>query len=94
MQEAGIDEPDIVKTDGRRVFAISDDRLYALDAADGTPKLVGALDLAGSGGHQMLIRGDRVLVMTTTYSGAPGIAVDSRQDRVQQPRRSCSPRST
>ena len=44
VQEAGIDEPDIVKTDGKRVFAIADGKLYALDAGDGAPKLVGSLD--------------------------------------------------
>ena len=78
VQEAGIDEPDIVKTDGKRVFAIADQKLYALDAGDGAPKIIGSLDLTGTGAHQMLIRGDRVLVMTTSYSGGgPGIAVDS-----------------
>jgi len=61
VQELGVDEPDIVKTDGRRVFAIADGRLLALDAGAGEPKLVGSLDLAGgSGGHQLLLRGDRV----------------------------------
>ena len=30
------------KTDGKRVFAIADSRLYALDAAGGAPKLVGS----------------------------------------------------
>ncbi|HEV7806593.1 MAG TPA: beta-propeller domain-containing protein [Solirubrobacteraceae bacterium] len=69
VQEAGVDEPDVVKTDGRRVFAIVDGRLNALDVSGDTPKLVGSLELAGSGGHQMLVRGDRVLVMTTTYGG-------------------------
>ncbi len=77
VQEAGIDEPDIVKTDGRRVFAIADSKLYALDAGDGAPKLVGALDLTGSEAHQILIRGDRVLVMTTSYGRAPGDPGDS-----------------
>jgi len=77
VQEAGIDEPDIVKTDGKRVFAIADGKLYALAVADGTPKLVGSLALAGSYGHQLLLRGDRVLVMSTSYGGAPGVAVDS-----------------
>ena len=78
VQEAGIDEPDIVKTDGRRVFAIADGKLYALDVTSGAPKLVGSLTLEGSGGHQMLIRGDRVLIMTTSYGGGGGgIAVDS-----------------
>ncbi|MEA2190549.1 MAG: hypothetical protein QOI73_670 [Solirubrobacteraceae bacterium] len=75
VQELGVDEPDIVKTDGRRVFAISDGRLLALAAGDGAPKLLGTLELAGSGGHQMLLRGDRLLVMTTSYAyGGAGAA--------------------
>jgi uncharacterized secreted protein with C-terminal beta-propeller domain len=73
VQEAGIDEPDVVKTDGRHVFAIADGKLYALDAADGAPKLVGALELPGTGAHQILIRGDRVLVMTTSYGAGPAV---------------------
>ncbi|MEY2441736.1 MAG: hypothetical protein QOJ46_1162, partial [bacterium] len=77
VQEAGIDEPDIVKTDGKRIFAIAGGTLYALDAAGGAPKLAGSLALAGSGGQQILLRGDRLLVMTTSYSGGPGIAIDS-----------------
>jgi hypothetical protein len=77
VQEAGIDEPDIVKTDGRRVFAIVGGRLDALDVGGDAPKLVGSLELAGGGGHQMLLRGDRVLVMTTSYGGGGGIVADS-----------------
>jgi uncharacterized secreted protein with C-terminal beta-propeller domain len=78
VQESGIDEPDIVKTDGKRVFAIADRTLYALDTTGGAPKIVGSLALAGTGGQQILIRGDRVLVMTTSYGAAPGIAVDGK----------------
>ena len=74
VQEAGIDEPDIVKTDGRRIFAIADGHLHALDATGDAPLLVGSLDLAGSGGHQMLLRGNRMLVMTTSYDGGPAIS--------------------
>jgi uncharacterized secreted protein with C-terminal beta-propeller domain len=74
VQEAGIDEPDIVKTDGRRIFAIADGHLHALDATGDAPVLVGSLDLAGSGGQQMLLRGDRLLVMTTSYGGGPAVS--------------------
>jgi len=74
VQEAGVDEPDVVKTDGRRVFAIVDGRLNALDVSAGAPKLVGSLQLAGGDGHQLLIRGDRVLVMTTSYGGGDIVA--------------------
>ncbi len=68
VQEAGVDEPDIVKTDGRRVFAIADSTLYALDVTSAVPRLVGSLELDGYA-QQLLIRGDRVLVMTSSYGG-------------------------
>lgn len=72
VQEAGVDEPDIVKTDGKHVFAIANGTLRALDVTGDAPKLVGSLDLAG-GGQELFIRGDRALVMSTSYGGAPGI---------------------
>jgi len=75
VQEAGVDEPDIVKTDGRRVFAIAGDTLYALDVTGDAPRLVGSLALAGSGGHELFVRGDRALIMSTSYGGA-GFAAD------------------
>ncbi|MDX6677379.1 MAG: hypothetical protein QOE31_1431, partial [Solirubrobacteraceae bacterium] len=77
VQEAGVDEPDIVKTDGKRVLAIVNGKLNAIDVTGATPKLVGSLELAGDGGHQLLVRGDRVLVMTTSYAGGGGIVADS-----------------
>ncbi|MGH2942933.1 MAG: beta-propeller domain-containing protein [Solirubrobacteraceae bacterium] len=75
VQEAGVDEPDIVKTDGRTVFAVADGKLHALDVGGARPRLAGTLPLAGSYGHQLLIRGDRLLVMSGSYGGRP-IAAD------------------
>jgi uncharacterized secreted protein with C-terminal beta-propeller domain len=75
VQEAGVDEPDIVKTDGRTVFAIADGALHAIDVTNAQPKLVGTLDLGGAYGHQLLLRGDRLLVMSGSYGGVP-IAAD------------------
>ncbi|HWI09373.1 MAG TPA: beta-propeller domain-containing protein [Solirubrobacteraceae bacterium] len=69
VQEAGVDEPDIVKTDGRTVFAIADGRLRSIDVTGAAPRIVGSLDLDGSYAHQMLIRGDRLLVMSSAYGG-------------------------
>ena len=71
VQEAGVDEPDIVKTDGRTVYAIADGRLRALDVTGAAPRLVGTLALDGSFGHQLLIRGKRLLVMSNAYGGGP-----------------------
>ncbi len=71
VQEAGIDEPDIVKTDGRTVFAVADGKLHALDVTGDKPRLVGTLALDGAYGHQLLLRGDRLLVMSSSYGGVP-----------------------
>jgi len=75
VQEAGVDEPDIVKADGRTVFAIADGRLHAIDVTGARPRLVGTLHLDGAYGHQLLIRGNRLLVMSSSYGGVP-IAAD------------------
>ena len=65
-QEPGVDEPDIVKTDGSTIFAVSGNMLYAVSVSSGTPKLVGSLDLGSSGyGSQLLLDGDRLLVISS-----------------------------
>ena len=61
VQEAGVDEPDIVKSAGGRIFAIAGGRLNAVDA--GELKLLDSLELEGWG-HQLLLSGKRVLVIS------------------------------
>jgi uncharacterized secreted protein with C-terminal beta-propeller domain len=78
VQELGVDEPDIVKTDGKTVFAIAGGTLRALDVTGAVPRLVGELKLDG-GAQELFIRGDRALVMSTSYGGAGfGFATDIR----------------
>jgi len=64
-QEPGVDEPDIVKTDGSTIFAIAQNTLYAVDVSSGTPRLVDSLDL-GSGGYgaQLLLSGTTLIVIS------------------------------
>jgi len=71
VQETGVDEPDIVKTNGRTVFAVSEAKLHAIDVTGAAPRLVGTLALDGAYGHQLLLRGDRLLVMSSSYGGIP-----------------------
>ncbi|MDI2125344.1 beta-propeller domain-containing protein [Yinghuangia seranimata] len=59
--EQGVDEPDIVKTDGRRVVTVADEKLRVIDAA--THQQTGALTLPNVGTTDMLISGDRALVI-------------------------------
>jgi uncharacterized secreted protein with C-terminal beta-propeller domain len=70
-QEAGVDEPDIVKTNGRTVFAIANGELQAIDVTADKPKVVGTLALDGAYGQQILLRGSRLLVLSNSYGGGP-----------------------
>ncbi|MBA2505345.1 MAG: beta-propeller domain-containing protein [Thermoleophilaceae bacterium] len=63
-QEAGVDEPDVVKTDGRRIFAAVDGTLHVFDAT--TNARSGSVKLGGSD-HELFLAGNRVLAV-----GAPG----------------------
>jgi len=66
VQEAGVDEPDIVKSNGAWIFSVAGGRLRAVDVRDGTPRLRRSLSLPGDG-HQLLLIGSRLLVLSQRY---------------------------
>ncbi|MEV0824586.1 beta-propeller domain-containing protein [Nonomuraea rubra] len=66
VHEAGVDEPDLVKTDGNRVITVADGTLRIIDTA--TRKITGSVRLTeGEGGPglpaDLLVSGDRALVL-------------------------------
>ncbi|UQX87025.1 beta-propeller domain-containing protein [Jatrophihabitans telluris] len=64
VQEQGVDEPDVVKTQGGRVVTVTDGVLRVIDA--GGRRIVGSLDLrhyANYEGAQLLTSGDHALVL-------------------------------
>ncbi|MDT4938857.1 MAG: hypothetical protein QOG80_2528, partial [Pseudonocardiales bacterium] len=64
VQEIGVDEPDIVKTDGDRVVTVTDGRLRVIDAAKHV--VTGTLDLslyANAQSAQLLVSGDTAVVI-------------------------------
>jgi hypothetical protein len=63
VQVAGIDEPDVVKTDGERIFVVAQGELHWIDAS-GTPQIVASMALDGWG-QQLFLSDDRLLVMTS-----------------------------
>ena len=75
-QEPGVEEPDIVKTNGSEIFAVEQGTLYALQAAGPAPHLLGSLGL-GSGGYssQLLLHGSRLLVISPSQSPPLGVGV-------------------
>jgi uncharacterized secreted protein with C-terminal beta-propeller domain len=76
VQEAGVDEPDTVKTDGTTVFAIANGSLHAIDARAETPKLLATLPLEYGWSTTMLLRKDRALLLGDGPRGARMTEVD------------------
>ena len=64
VQEEGVDEPDLVKTDGDTVFAVANGRLESVDVRDPKPRLVDTLKLDGGWSHELLLYRDRLLVLS------------------------------
>jgi hypothetical protein len=73
VQEQGVDEPDLVKTDGSRIFAVAAGTLYAVDARGARPRLLGSLTLPSGWGHQLLLHGGRLLVISTLATLEPPV---------------------
>jgi len=75
-QEPGIEEPDIVKTDGSTIFAVEQGTLYAVAAGGTAPHLAGSLALGSTGyGSQLLLRGSRLLVISGSRPLPLGVGV-------------------
>ena len=73
VQELGVDEPDIVKTDGHRILALAYGALHYVDVSSEIPELVSSLPLTSwkdreLWNHQMFVSGDTALLMAADYS--------------------------
>ncbi|MDE0515681.1 MAG: hypothetical protein F4Y99_03900 [Acidimicrobiaceae bacterium] len=66
VQEAGVDEADIVKTDGNRIFTLSSGQLVVVDAA--SRRAVGSVAVADGWGRELFIDGDGLLLITRSHS--------------------------
>jgi Beta propeller domain len=76
VQEEGVDEPDVLKTDGRTIFAIRGGSLLSIDASAAEPRVLDSvrLDSNQSGElevwpQELLLAGDRVLVLASGWRG-------------------------
>ncbi|MGH8793012.1 MAG: beta-propeller domain-containing protein, partial [Stackebrandtia sp.] len=78
VQEAGIDEPDVVKTDGERILALSQGSLHVVDAE--SAQISGSLSLVEEdyyGWAEMLWHEDRALIiMDSAQMYAPEVWED------------------
>jgi uncharacterized secreted protein with C-terminal beta-propeller domain len=76
VHEQGVDEPDLVKTDGRRIVTVQGGTLRVVDAATRTQTGKLSLDAEGTQTN-VLLAGDRALVLVNAgYGALPAIRED------------------
>ena len=71
-QEVGVDEGDIVETDGEYVYVANTDGLRIVSVADAE---VVAQPGLPQGSHQLLLDGSRLVVVTSSWTGSPDTVV-------------------
>lgn len=80
VHEAGVDEPDLIKTDGRRVLTVAKGVLRVIDAASrrvtGTLRLVDDERQDVFAPADLLLSGDRALVLMRGFGLFRGMAAD------------------
>ena len=62
VQEAGVDEADIIKTDGRRLFVLSVGRLVVVDVA--SREALGSVRVAAGRSAELFLHGDSLLAIS------------------------------
>ena len=64
VQELGIDEPDIIKTDGDRILVVNDGLLSYIDLSNGDATRTDQLRIPEGWGHELFFQGNRALLFT------------------------------
>jgi Beta propeller domain len=64
VQEAGVDEADLAKTDGTLMITVVDHALQVVDVSGMKPRSRGTLDLGSVKPSELLLEGDRALVVS------------------------------
>ena len=70
IQERGVDEADLVKTDGERVYIVANSELVVVDVA--SRAVLGSVALLSSEQSELFLRGDDVLHVTYGWGGGIG----------------------
>ena len=77
VQEEGVDEPDLVKTDGETLYVAANGRISSFDVTGRDPRLLDSIKLENAWSAQLLLHGDRLLVLTQggyAWPMLPGMA--------------------
>lgn len=89
VQEAGVDEPDVVKVAGDKLFRIQDNVLTTYDVAGDEPRQLSSLQLPDLRNGEILVSGDRVIVLgdlggNYETTGARIVVIDASQPGTPQ----------
>ena len=68
VQELGVDEPDIVKTDGNRIVVLAQQTVFVIDVSGDDPKLLGKISLPDVSIRDLFLFEDRVLALGGGFS--------------------------
>ena len=71
VQEAGVDEPDVVKTDGEILVRVQDDELTAYDVTGDEPAWLDTIDLPGIADAEILLVGDTIVAVGLDTESGP-----------------------
>ena len=73
VQVAGVDESDIVKTNGSEIFVLRDDALVVVSVSEDPPRVIGGLRFGSArsteGPREMLLAGERLLIFRSVLYG-------------------------
>ena len=68
VQELGVDEPDIVKTDGNRIVVLAQQTVFVIDVSGDDPKLLGKISLQDFSIRDLFLFEDRVFALGGGFS--------------------------
>ncbi|MEX0795482.1 MAG: beta-propeller domain-containing protein, partial [Acidimicrobiia bacterium] len=68
VQVLGVDEPDMVKTDGERIVVLSEGMLIVADVTGPEPVITGRLHLGSRSVQSLFLSGDRVLLFGSLWT--------------------------
>lgn len=84
VQVEGVDEPDMVKTDGDRIVVITEGELIVVDVTGDDPVETGRLSLRDYAVQSLFLEGDKVLLFGSAWSQGP-LPLGAELDRAIAP---------
>lgn len=74
VQVEGVDEADIIKTDGRRIIVSSGEWVTIVDVTGSEPEITGRVNVPNNNASEMLFYRDRVLLLSATWGNIRPLA--------------------